>query len=300
MCASLRMIAPNAKRKSSPKKTIVACSALMVLRNAPPCSECRKSGNVFPPFLLFSFCLLPIAHCLFVFLFGRAPSQSVRVGLSPLALRPFVEVLETRAGELKQMAQSLTQTTINHRTYARMSFRPKGEISLWDVEIILGETSSRVTREFKKKKSVNLWLIVVSCVSPKFLFLQNYCSMKQKSIWRVVFLFIAVLVCYYSCTKDKGFVSITDYRMCDSLNIKYSSDIQPIIQTYCATSSSCHGAGASDNYTTYEAVKTKVDDRSFRKRVLYGDPSFMPPSGMMPKLMLQKIDCWLKDGAPNN
>ena len=32
-----------------------------------------------------------------------------QVGLSPLALRPFVEVLETRAQELKQLAQSLAQ-----------------------------------------------------------------------------------------------------------------------------------------------------------------------------------------------
>ncbi|MBI4930630.1 MAG: hypothetical protein HY841_07700 [Bacteroidetes bacterium] len=124
--------------------------------------------------------------------------------------------------------------------------------------------------------------------------------MKKKSVWRVVFLLVAALVCYYSCKKDKGFVSITDYRICDSLNIKYSTDILPIIQTYCATSASCHGAGSSREYTTYNAVKARADDHSLRKRVMYGDPSFMPPSGMLPKLMRQKIDCWLKDGAPNN
>ena len=33
------------------------------------------------------------------------------------------------------------------RTYARMSFRPKGEISLWDVKIILGDSSSREARD---------------------------------------------------------------------------------------------------------------------------------------------------------
>jgi len=32
-----------------------------------------------------------------------------RVGLSQLTSRPFVEVLETRAGEFKQIAQSLTR-----------------------------------------------------------------------------------------------------------------------------------------------------------------------------------------------
>jgi len=39
------------------------------------------------------------------------PSMT-RVGLSQLTSRPFVEVLETRAGEFKQIAQSLTQQPI--------------------------------------------------------------------------------------------------------------------------------------------------------------------------------------------
>ena len=125
--------------------------------------------------------------------------------------------------------------------------------------------------------------------------------MKQSQIFfSIICLLILFAVSYYSCTKDKGFVPITDDRMCDSLNIKYSSDIQPIIQTYCATSASCHDAGSSNAYTTYDAVKARADDHSLRKRALYGDPSFMPPSGLLPKLMRQKIDCWLKDGAPNN
>ncbi len=121
-----------------------------------------------------------------------------------------------------------------------------------------------------------------------------------------IFLLLILVLCIFSCTKDKGKVSAKSKSMCDGLNVKFSTDINPIIQSKCAIPG-CHGSGSS--YGDFETnphmgVSVKADaplgNGSFRKRVIEGDPSFMPTSGPLSDLELEKIDCWLKAGAPNN
>lgn len=108
---------------------------------------------------------------------------------------------------------------------------------------------------------------------------------------------------YYSCTKDQGKIRDTS---CDSLLIKYLTDIQPIIQSNgCAGSISCHFIGSkAGDFTDYAGISTKADaplgNGSLRKRIVNGYPPVMPPSGALPDSMIKKFDCWLKDGAPDN
>ncbi|HET6225312.1 MAG TPA: choice-of-anchor J domain-containing protein [Bacteroidia bacterium] len=86
---------------------------------------------------------------------------------------------------------------------------------------------------------------------------------------------------------------------CDK--ITYSKDIQPIIKGSCATIG-CHvpnGSGPGD-YTNFEAVKTAADNGELKKRVIDGNPSFMPTGGKLDDAALDKINCWLNAGAPNN
>jgi len=120
----------------------------------------------------------------------------------------------------------------------------------------------------------------------------------MKKIFSAALFFCAGIVMVSSCKKDKGKIPITSQSFCDSLQVKYSVHIQPVIQSQCAISG-CHTSGASmGDFTTYSGVKAKVDNGSFENRVL--TLSNMPPVGPLPDSTKKKIDCWLKAGAPNN
>lgn len=87
-------------------------------------------------------------------------------------------------------------------------------------------------------------------------------------------------------------------KLCDSLSVKFATDITPIIQVNCAITGCHDGTSAPGNFTTYAGIKAKVDDGKLRSRVL--TIKDMPPVGPLPDSSLQKIECWINDGAPNN
>ena len=123
---------------------------------------------------------------------------------------------------------------------------------------------------------------------------------------KLIFSFIAVVlaamtVLQNACTKDAGEppkkVSLS---FCDSLNVKYSTEIKPIMLTYCATSSSCHSAGSPyGDFSAYPDLQFYANDGELRDRVLVQQdmPQGGPPLSAADK---QKIDCWLQKGFPNN
>lgn len=79
---------------------------------------------------------------------------------------------------------------------------------------------------------------------------------------------------------------------CDS--IKYSVDIQPLLSSRCA---GCHSS--SPNFAVYADTKSKVDDGTFKNRVI--TLKDMPLGGpALSQSELDKIQCWLDKGAPNN
>jgi hypothetical protein len=86
---------------------------------------------------------------------------------------------------------------------------------------------------------------------------------------------------------------------CDT--VTYAKSIQPIIQTQCAIQG-CHVSGGSGptNFSTYAGVKLDVDNGNLKKRMIDGNPSIMPASGKLPDAMINKVQCWLDAGAPNN
>lgn len=117
-----------------------------------------------------------------------------------------------------------------------------------------------------------------------------------------IFILSSVLVLLffsYSCTKEQGAIRDTS---CDGVVVKYSTDIEPLIKNSgCSSSSSCHFIGSPPgDFTSYEGIKEKVDNGTFRKRVIEGNPSFMPPAGPLPDSSIKLLDCWMKAGAPNN
>ncbi|MGQ1785290.1 MULTISPECIES: c-type cytochrome [unclassified Saccharicrinis] len=86
-------------------------------------------------------------------------------------------------------------------------------------------------------------------------------------------------------------------KIVEPTEVSYSTDISPIIQMSCI---SCHTQGGFANgfFDDYDGVKTKVDNGSFRQRVLVQKD--MPPEGSLSDKELELIKAWLDDGAPNN
>ena len=110
----------------------------------------------------------------------------------------------------------------------------------------------------------------------------------------LITLFLGAILngCYYDVEEELYPVVVVD-------SATYTTDIRPIINASCAISG-CHipgGTGVGD-FTSYEGVKLKVDQGSFRTRVL--DQRNMPPGFALIGSDLQKIEIWLNDGALNN
>ncbi|MCE3280829.1 MAG: hypothetical protein K0S44_3020 [Bacteroidetes bacterium] len=112
-----------------------------------------------------------------------------------------------------------------------------------------------------------------------------------------VLFFIPVIVFIASCTSEKGAVPIRDVN-CDS-TISYSADIAPLMNNYC---NSCHvsgGTGTGD-FTTYAGVKEKADNGSLRNRVVVLKDMPQPGSPQLTEDERIMIDCWIKQGSPDN
>lgn len=122
----------------------------------------------------------------------------------------------------------------------------------------------------------------------------------MKNYLFLVFLFYVFLS---ACTNDIGGKPKPITSPCDTMTVLYSTMIKPIVDAKCATVSGCHISGSNGNgfdYTTYDGLKAEVDNGSLQKRVIDGDPTFMPPSGGLPKDEKQKFECWIKAKGPNN
>ncbi len=90
---------------------------------------------------------------------------------------------------------------------------------------------------------------------------------------------------------------------CDSLlNVSYSFDIQPIMETYC---NGCHNgpsAGGGYDLTNYNGVKSSVNNGSFLGSI-YHDYGYelMPQNGnKLPTCRIKMIEVWIAEGPLNN
>ena len=110
--------------------------------------------------------------------------------------------------------------------------------------------------------------------------------------WAILVVLLEV-GCYYDKEQD-----LYPNSFCSTDNITYNSTIEPIILRRCATPG-CHVAGgAPGDFTIYSEVKSKVDNGRFNSLVIVNKS--MPPSGPLSSCELNKLDLWIKAGAPNN
>jgi hypothetical protein len=85
---------------------------------------------------------------------------------------------------------------------------------------------------------------------------------------------------------------------CNGISPKFTTDVQPILNTVCSINSNCHASGSSNSggpFTTYAEVNAKKSN--IRAQILAGT---MPQSGTITQAQINAFICWIDAGAVNN
>jgi hypothetical protein len=119
-------------------------------------------------------------------------------------------------------------------------------------------------------------------------------------------LFIALIIIsiaiFSACTKSStgqdggGGGGIT--FSCNGITPKFSTDVQPILNTVCSINSNCHATGTINfggpltNFAEVSAKKVNI-----RAQILSGA---MPQNTSLTQQQINAFICWVDSGAPNN
>ena len=124
--------------------------------------------------------------------------------------------------------------------------------------------------------------------------------MKKASLLTIV---MVVFICLFTaCSKSStdaapgpgGGITFS----CSGITPKFTTDIQPILNTICSVNSNCHNGGSINSggpLTTYAEVNAKR--ATIRSQVLSGS---MPQSSTITQAQINAFICWIDSGAPNN
>jgi uncharacterized membrane protein len=121
--------------------------------------------------------------------------------------------------------------------------------------------------------------------------------MFRKSVFVLAFIAIAAVLasgCYYD---KEELLYPGGGPDCNGAANKFV-DVNPIVQTKCAFSPSCHAVGSTNiggPLTNYTQIKNKA--QSIKLQVQTG---LMPQTGSLTAAEKQSIICWIEAGAPNN
>lgn len=122
--------------------------------------------------------------------------------------------------------------------------------------------------------------------------------MKKLRILIFIFGGIMTVSCSKSSYNPGGNNSGGSSASCAGVPNKFAADVNPIIQSTCATNASCHGSGSSNGpgpLLTYTAIyNARI---SIKTAVSNGT---MPKTGSLTASQKSSIICWIDDGAQNN
>jgi hypothetical protein len=127
---------------------------------------------------------------------------------------------------------------------------------------------------------------------------------KQKfGISKKIFAALIVTAVLFACSKSvdttaKNGNDNNGSVECSTVQKSFSVDVNPIIQTTCATGSSCHATGSINGpgaLTTYSAIANAHED--IRSAILSG---LMPKNGSLTNTQKNTIICWIDNGTLNN
>ena len=110
----------------------------------------------------------------------------------------------------------------------------------------------------------------------------------------VIFICAFAALIINACSKNNG----SDYTADCSVAKSFTTDANPVIQSYCATNSGCHGTGSTHGpgaLTTYNQI---YNNRSaIRTSIMNGS---MPENGSLSSSQKNAVICWIDAGAQNN
>ena len=114
----------------------------------------------------------------------------------------------------------------------------------------------------------------------------------------IVFVVITGL---FACNKtvDNTVANMTTGSVdCSGPAKSFSVDINPIIQTFCATGSNCHGSASNNGPGELIAYSEIFNAHAqIRSAVLSG---IMPKNGSLTAAQKNAIICWIDNGSSNN
>ena len=97
-----------------------------------------------------------------------------------------------------------------------------------------------------------------------------------------------------ACSKNVG----SDYTADCSTTKSYAADVSPVIQSYCAFNSGCHGSSSSHGPGTLTSYQQVYNSRgAIRTAVANGS---MPQNSSLSAAQKNAIICWIDNGATNN
>jgi hypothetical protein len=120
----------------------------------------------------------------------------------------------------------------------------------------------------------------------------NYNS--KTGVLRSFFVVAAVGIFLYACQKNPDTTPVD----CSGPAKSFATNVNPVIQASCATSSGCHGTGSNNGpgpLLNYSQVFNARSD--IRSTVSSGH---MPPNGTLSATDKSAIICWIDNGSPNN
>jgi hypothetical protein len=85
---------------------------------------------------------------------------------------------------------------------------------------------------------------------------------------------------------------------CSGVPMAFAANVNPIIQTSCATDASCHGAGSINGPGPLLSYTQVFNARATIKTAVANGT--MPKTGTLTAAQKNSIICWVENGAPNN
>jgi len=122
----------------------------------------------------------------------------------------------------------------------------------------------------------------------------------MKKVFSSITALFIILLLVQACSKPKSDnpTPPSGTNNCASVNAHFAADVAPIISTSCAAQSSCHGSGSGNGpgeLLTYAQIK--ASSASIRSAV---ESRTMPKTGSLSQAQINKISCWVSNGAQND
>jgi len=102
----------------------------------------------------------------------------------------------------------------------------------------------------------------------------------------------------FSCAKEKVPTTVLDTSSCKP-NISYLNDINPIISNHCVSCHSSKNPNGGYDLTNYDGL-TKNVSKVLGSMKQDGTAQSMPQGYKVADSLIQKLNCWINQGAKNN